>query len=62
VTIIKDDVEVKVIQPNQAEVELNWTDPAPTPGKTSYYYARGEQANGELVWVSPMWVNYEPAK
>ena len=51
-----------MIQPNQAEVELNWTDPAPTAGKTSYYYARGEQADGELVWVSPMWVNYEPGK
>ena len=62
VTIVKDDVEVKVIQPNQADVELTWTDPAPTSGKTSYYYARGEQADGELVWVSPMWVNYEPGK
>ena len=62
VTIVKDDVEVKVIEPKQAEVEMTWTDPNPTSGKTSYYYVRGEQANGELVWASPMWVNYEPAK
>jgi hypothetical protein len=28
-------------------------------GKTSYYYVRGEQANGELVWASPMWIKCE---
>jgi hypothetical protein len=62
ITIIKDDVEVNVVQPNQTDVELTWTDPKPTVGKTSYYYARGEQADGELVWVSPMWVTYEPGQ
>jgi hypothetical protein len=62
VTVVKDDVEVKAFEPEKADVELTWTDPNPTAGKTSYYYARGEQANGELVWASPMWVNYEPAK
>ena len=62
VTIIKDDTEVKVIEPNQTEVELTWADPQPATGKTSYYYARGEQADGELVWVSPMWVTYNPGK
>jgi hypothetical protein len=62
VTIVKDDVEVKIIEPNKADVDLSWTDPNPTPGKTSYYYARGEQADGELVWASPMWINYEAAK
>ncbi|MDQ6631413.1 MAG: DUF3604 domain-containing protein, partial [Verrucomicrobiota bacterium] len=52
VTIIKDDVEIKIIEPNKAEVELTWTDANPTAGKTSYYYVRGEQADGELVWAS----------
>jgi hypothetical protein len=28
-------------------------------GRTSYYYVRGEQADGELVWVSPMWIAYQ---
>ncbi|MEQ1853300.1 MAG: hypothetical protein ABMA01_17105 [Chthoniobacteraceae bacterium] len=23
---------------------------------------RGEQANGELVWASPMWITYQGAK
>jgi hypothetical protein len=60
VTIVKDDVEVKAFEPKKADVELEWTDPTPAAGKTSYYYARGEQADGELVWASPMWVTYQP--
>lgn len=62
VTLVKDDQEIHSIAPGKAEVEFTWTDPAPTPGKTSYYYFRGEQTNGELVWVSPMWITYRPAK
>jgi hypothetical protein len=60
---------VKVIEPNEATVDLTWTDDKATPGQTSYYYVRGEQApdmegisSGELVWASPMWIKYEPAK
>ena len=30
------------------------------PGKTAYYYVRGEQEDGELVWASPMWITYQP--
>ena len=48
-------------------MHFKWTDPKPTPGKTSYYYVRGEQAPdvegataGELVWASPMWIAYKP--
>jgi hypothetical protein len=64
VTIIKDNVEAHVLTPGTDVVDLQWTDPAPTPGKTSYYYVRGEQSDAEkqLVWVSPMWIKYEPAK
>jgi hypothetical protein len=59
VTIFKDSEPVHVEEPKQAEVSLEWTDPSPTPGKTSYYYARGEQTDGELVWASPMWITYQ---
>ena len=62
VTLVKDDEEIHSIAPNKAEVALTWTDPAPRPGKTSYYYFRGEQTDGELVWVSPMWITYAPTK
>ena len=67
VVIIKDDAEVHVATPNEQDVKLSWTDPNPTPGKTSYYYVRGEQmpdmegvSSGELVWASPMWIKSEP--
>jgi hypothetical protein len=65
ITIIKNDEEVKVVEPNEQDVKLTWTDPNPTPGKESYYYVRGEQvpdmegvSSGELVWASPMWITY----
>lgn len=60
VTLVKDDVEHVLGEPNKAEVEYSWTDPSPTAGKESYYYVRGEQADGELVWASPMWITYQP--
>jgi len=58
VQIVKDNQYVYTAQPNKAEVQFSWQDNAPAPGKTSYYYVRGEQQNGELVWVSPMWIKY----
>ncbi len=67
VTIIKDDEEVYVAEPNERDVRFQWTDPNPTTGKTSYYYVRGEQVPdlegataGELVWASPMWILVKP--
>jgi hypothetical protein len=61
VTLIKDDVEVFTAEPNTDKCDLEWTDPKPEVGKTSYYYVRGEQAD-ELVWASPMWIKFEPKK
>jgi hypothetical protein len=60
ITLVKDDVEIALPCDTKNEVELTWTDPNPEAGKTSYYYVRGEQTDGELVWVSPMWVKYAP--
>jgi len=59
VVFVKDDVEVFTATPNKDKCDVTWTDPNPTPGKTSYYYVRGEQAD-ELVWASPMWIKFEP--
>ncbi|HEX8910998.1 MAG TPA: hypothetical protein VF796_01465 [Humisphaera sp.] len=66
VVIVKDDVVVHEATPGVKDAKLTWTDPNPTPGKTSYYYVRGEQepdmpgvSSGELVWASPMWIKYE---
>lgn len=58
VHIIKDNQYVYTTEPKTAAVKFSWRDANPTPGKLSYYYVRGEQTDGEVVWVSPMWVKY----
>jgi hypothetical protein len=58
VYVIKDNNYVYSISPNSAEVSFSWTDYEAQPGKTSYYYVRGEQDTGDIVWVSPMWITY----
>jgi hypothetical protein len=40
-------------------VAFNWQDAAAQSGKTSYYYVRGVQTDGQVVWVSPMWVTMQ---
>jgi hypothetical protein len=57
VDIVKDNAYVYSIAPGKQEVEFTWTDMNSKPG-TSYYYVRGQQEDGELVWVSPMWITY----
>jgi len=58
VVIVKNNQYVYSQEPKSANVSFAWRDANPTPGKASYYYVRGEQENGELVWASPMWVTY----
>ena len=59
VLVIKDNEYVYSVQSQQGDtVEFTWRDTKPEKGKTSYYYVRGEQADGEIVWVSPMWITY----
>ena len=58
VLVVKDNVYVYSTEPGTANVDFTWRDTNPVKGKTSYYYIRGEQTNGELVWVSPMWITY----
>jgi hypothetical protein len=58
VSIIRDGKYVYTTSPNTQEVDFSWRDNQPEKGKTSYYYVRGEQDNGELVWVSPLWIRY----
>ena len=40
-------------------VSFTWQDPSITKGQTSYYYVRGVQTDGNIVWVSPMWVTQQ---
>jgi hypothetical protein len=58
VHIIRDSAEVYTTSPQSKEVTFEWRDAAPpAKGSTSYYYVRGEQADGQLVWASPMWIH-----
>lgn len=59
VCIIKDGRYVYTAQPKTAEVDFSWQDEVAEKGRTSYYYVRGEQEDGELVWASPLWIKYE---
>ena len=59
VQIIKDGVYAYSVEPGTREVSFSWRDNAAEKGKTSYYYVRGEQMDGEIVWVSPMWITLE---
>ncbi|MBL8234862.1 MAG: hypothetical protein JNL98_40555, partial [Bryobacterales bacterium] len=56
VVIVKDNRYVYSAQPGAKVVNFTWRDAESVPGKTSYYYVRGEQQDGEVLWVSPMWV------
>ena len=56
--MIKDNAYVYSTQPSSPDVQFSWVDNSPAAGKTSYYYVRGEQEDGQIVWVSPMWITY----
>jgi hypothetical protein len=58
ISIIRDGKYCYTSSPNSQEVNFSWRDNQPNKGKTSYYYVRAEQDNGEVVWVSPMWITY----
>jgi hypothetical protein len=38
---------------------FSWQDTTASKGKTSYYYVRGLQTDGQIVWVSPMWITMQ---
>jgi hypothetical protein len=58
VHVVKDGRYVYAAQPKTAEVEFTWQDLAAEDGKQSYYYVRGEQQDGQVVWASPFWITY----
>jgi hypothetical protein len=57
VDIIKDFHHVYSAEPGKARVEFSWTDEDGVNRGPSWYYVRVVQADGEIAWGSPMWVN-----
>lgn len=58
--VIRDNAYVLSAKPNERTVDLKFTDTELAAGKTSYYYVRIEQVDGNLAWASPMWITYKP--
>jgi hypothetical protein len=59
VDILRDSEVVETIQPGRSEYDGKWTDPKPAAGK-HYYYVRVQQADRQLAWGSPLWIEYAP--
>jgi hypothetical protein len=60
VDLIKDFRYVYSTEPNADTVDFTWTDEKPGELPTSWYYVRALQADGEIAWGSPIWVNRPP--
>jgi hypothetical protein len=60
VHVIRDNKYVYTAAPKERDVKKEYTDMDIAPGKTSYYYVRIEQDDGNLAWASPMWITYRP--
>ena len=58
VVVVKDGNVVYSTSGGQV-MAFSWQDPTATKGNTSYYYVRGLQTDGQIVWVSPMWVTMQ---
>jgi hypothetical protein len=58
--VIRDNKYVYTTEPKQREVKLRYSDMSASAGKTSFYYVRVEQTDGNLAWASPMWITYKP--
>src|SRR5579871_661198 len=58
VSLVKDN---NIVYTTSGDRVLSFTyqDASAQKGKTSYYYVRGLQTDGQIVWVSPMWVTMQ---
>lgn len=54
-TIVRNELNHYVIEPNTRSVTTTWTDEAPLKGENRYYL-RIEQADGNMAWSSPLWI------
>ncbi len=59
IDVIKNNKYVHQLKPQKNDVFFEYLDNAIETGE-SYYYVRAEQADGQLAWSSPIWVQYRP--
>ncbi len=59
VNVLRGDQVVYVHEPDGQEADFEYLDQDARAGHgTLYYYVRVEQADGNVAWGSPLWVNY----
>ncbi len=58
ITILRDGKNVHVEEPKKESFAFSYTDIDAPRGKSIYYYARVEQSDGNLAWLSPMWITW----
>jgi hypothetical protein len=56
IQVIRDGEAVYSTASQKRDTNFEWRETMPADGATHYYYVRGEQKDGQLVWVSPMWI------
>ncbi|HBK79540.1 MAG TPA: hypothetical protein DDZ83_07635 [Nitrospinae bacterium] len=56
VAVIKNARAAHLFKGGGESFEGRWTDPAGRERGTDYYYVRVKQADGEMAWSSPVWV------
>ncbi len=59
VVVVRNNRYIYTAEPRQPEVKLSYRDPGAGKG-THYYYVRVEQADGQLAWSSPIWIQVRP--
>ena len=58
VVLVKDGAIIYSVSGDRV-LSFTYQDQSAVRGKTSYYYVRGVQTDGQIVWVSPMWVTVQ---
>jgi hypothetical protein len=59
VVLIKDGNVIYSAPPGNRVMSFTYQDTSAQKGKTSYYYVRGLQTDGQIVWVSPMFITLQ---
>jgi len=57
IDVIKNNTYIHKLTPNVNAASFEYVDNAIQPGE-NYYYVRAEQTDGQLVWSSPIWIEY----
>ena len=56
VSVVKNGRAVQTISGTNESFECRWVDTSGAERDTDYYYVRVRQADGEMAWSSPVWV------